>query len=81
MPAGRHANAGRWPSTHTFVVLALLGVPGLWLNAQREPTLRGTAATDHPTQPSIGFIGLGDQGAPAVPARLAKLLNNDEERS
>ena len=64
-----------------MVALPLLGAPGLWLNAERTPTLRRMATTDHPTQPNIGFIGLGDQGAPAVPARLAKLLNNDEERS
>ena len=63
------------------MVLAHLGAPGLWLNGEGTPTLRRMATTNYSTQLNIGFIGLGDQGAPAVPARLAKLLNNDEERS
>jgi 3-hydroxyisobutyrate dehydrogenase-like beta-hydroxyacid dehydrogenase len=50
------------------VALALLGVPGLWLSGVVTRTLRHMATTDHSTQLNIGFIGLGDQGAPMAQA-------------
>src|SRR6201987_838607 len=70
MAAGWHAHARRGASTPS-VALTLLGVPGLWLTGARAPTLRRMATTNHSPQLNIGFIGLGDQGAPMARAIAA----------
>src|SRR6202000_2157233 len=66
-PVGWHARTRRGLNTRS-VALPLLGVPGLWLTSAGTRTLRRMATTDHSTQLNIGFIGLGDQGAPMAQA-------------
>jgi hypothetical protein len=65
MPAGQDAHAGRGPSTY-LVALALLGTTGLWLTRRVHRTLRRMNTTTNTNYKNlqVGFVGLGDQGAP-----------------
>jgi hypothetical protein len=51
---------------HPLVALALLGTPGLWLTRQVHRTLRrmNTNTNTNSRNLQVGFVGLGDQGAP-----------------
>jgi 3-hydroxyisobutyrate dehydrogenase-like beta-hydroxyacid dehydrogenase len=73
-------NVGIWPRllvgtqtlatspAHSWVALTFLGSPGLWPRFTRGTNTTGMATTHHAIQANIGFIGLGDQGAPMARA-------------